>query len=230
MPPRSRRPQPARVSFRWTYGLVGAFVLLALGSGGFLVAAHMEDDDTFCASCHTQPESTYVSRAQAGQPTDLASYHTGAGDTPTKCIDCHSGSGVPGRAAAMTLGAFDLVSYLTGNARQPAPLTNPISDANCLKCHADTAATRDFNRHLRQLSHRARDGRRSDARLPQRATHSRGVRTLPRRGRGGRSLGDRGPTGASAPKSRINDPAADFTEQKQSVKSAQSAANHARGH
>lgn len=151
MPPRSRRPQPARVSFRWTYGLVGAFVLLALGSGGFLVAAHMEDDDTFCASCHTQPESTYVSRAQAGQPTDLASYHTGAGDTPTKCIDCHSGSGVPGRAAAMTLGAFDLVSYLTGNARQPAPLTNPISDANCLKCHADTAATRDFNRHFHRF-------------------------------------------------------------------------------
>lgn len=151
MPPRSRRQQASfKLSIRWTYALVGVVVLAALGGGGFLTAAHMEDNDAFCSSCHTEPETTFVGRAQAGNPSDLASFHTTA-DTPTKCIDCHSGVGVSGRAAAMTLGAFDLVAYLSGKAEQPAPLKNPISDANCIKCHQDVPATRSFDRHFHKF-------------------------------------------------------------------------------
>ena len=153
MPTSLRRRQSPRQRNRLVYGLVGLFTLVLLGSGAFLVAAHMEDDDSFCASCHTEPESTFFARTQASQAVDLASAHHLTDDPTqaTRCIDCHSGSGVSGRAAAIALGATDMVSFVTGNARQPAPLTSPIPDANCLKCHADVTATRSFNRHFHRF-------------------------------------------------------------------------------
>jgi len=120
-------------------------VLALLGGGGFMTAAHLEDSDAFCASCHSQPESTFYDRSQSATAVDLASQHHGES---TKCIDCHSGPGVIGRASAIQLGAGDLIAFVTTTAKQPAPLTHPISDAACLKCHADTITTRNFNRHF----------------------------------------------------------------------------------
>ena len=139
---------------RWPAILSGIalFVLVALiGSGGLLYAAHQEENDAFCASCHTQPETTYFARTQDAKATDLASWHHGkAGQSGqvTRCIDCHSGAGVSGRLNAMQIGSVDLIAYVTGQAKQPAPLTHPITDANCLKCHADVPTTQNFNRHF----------------------------------------------------------------------------------
>ena len=42
---------------------------------GLAYAAHIENNDAFCASCHTQPESQYYQRALA-PPVDLASAHS----------------------------------------------------------------------------------------------------------------------------------------------------------
>jgi nitrate/TMAO reductase-like tetraheme cytochrome c subunit len=67
-------------------GIVALGVILA--AGGFTFAASQETHDAFCASCHTQPESTFYQRSTAAQPMDLASYHTAQ---QTRCIDCHSG-------------------------------------------------------------------------------------------------------------------------------------------
>ena len=139
--PRSRKRRVAAIGL----GLV--VVVLALGSGGFVFAAHLEENDAFCASCHSQPESTYFDRTQAAGPVDLASSHH-AKSQPVTCIDCHAGPGLAGRLAAMTIGAGDLFHYVTNTAKQPAPLTVPIGDVNCLKCHADVAQTRDFNQHF----------------------------------------------------------------------------------
>jgi len=149
MPARSRpayrRSKPAPVAvFRWPAWAALAGVLL-LGVGGFATAATLEEQNGFCAACHTQPESTFFERTQT-QPIDLAAKHSQAWST--RCIDCHSGPGFTGRVGAMTLGARDLAVFVIRTDQQPAPLTVPIGDANCLKCHADVPATRDFNRHF----------------------------------------------------------------------------------
>jgi hypothetical protein len=105
-----------------------------LTASGFVYAANQESHDAFCASCHTEPETTYVARSTTSPAVDLASYHTVQG---TKCIDCHSGQGVPGRVQAELLGARNAALWYTHSAVQPAKLTVPIEDANCLKCHAE---------------------------------------------------------------------------------------------
>jgi predicted CXXCH cytochrome family protein len=120
-------------------------VALVLAGGGLGTAAGLEEFNGFCAACHTQPESDFVARSQTAA-VDLAAKHDQA--WATRCIDCHSGPGLSGRLGAMTLGARDLAAFVSGSAQQPAPLTLPIGDANCLKCHSNIPATKNFNEHF----------------------------------------------------------------------------------
>ncbi len=117
--------------------------LIVLGVAGFSFAAGQEEDNAFCASCHSQPESTYYQRFQASTAVDLASDHYLK--KQTKCIDCHSGEGTGGRISAMMMGARNAALWFSGTAKQPAPLTFPIPDANCLKCHQDSVKQSDPN-------------------------------------------------------------------------------------
>jgi len=135
-PPGPKIPRPV-------WAALAGVVLLAMVS--FATAATLEEQNGFCAACHTQPESTFYQRTQT-QAVDLAAKHAAA--WATRCIDCHSSAGFSGRLGAMTLGARDLAAFVTHTDQQPAPLTVPIGDANCLKCHADVSATKDFNRHF----------------------------------------------------------------------------------
>jgi predicted CXXCH cytochrome family protein len=125
------------------WAALAAVVLIA--GGGFATAATLEEHDGFCASCHSQPESTFFQRTQAAA-VDLASKHQAS--WATRCIDCHAGPGVTGRVGAMTLGARDLAAWLTHTDQQPAQLTAAIGDANCLKCHTDVPTKGAFNRHF----------------------------------------------------------------------------------
>jgi predicted CXXCH cytochrome family protein len=113
---------------------IAVLVLILLPVGGFAVAASQETHDAFCGSCHTEPESTYLERSTTQPPVDLASFHATEG---TRCIDCHSGAGVPGRMLAEMMGAQNALKWYSGTALQPAPLTRPIDDENCLKCHRE---------------------------------------------------------------------------------------------
>ena len=126
-------PKPNKFPF-----LTVAVAVIALGViftvGGFTFAATQEQHDSFCSSCHSQPESTFYQRSTASQPSDMASFHTAQ---ETKCIDCHSGVGMQGRISAELMGARNALFWYTGTAKQPAPVTIPIGDANCLKCHQD---------------------------------------------------------------------------------------------
>jgi predicted CXXCH cytochrome family protein len=128
--------------------IVAAFFVFA--AGGFFTAAGMEENDSFCTSCHTQPETTYVARAQGGSPVDLASSHHYK-DSPVKCIDCHSEPGLMGRVSAVSLGAQDAIKFVTHTAQQPAPLTMPIPDSTCLNCHQDTPNARSFDQHFHRF-------------------------------------------------------------------------------
>src|SRR5512135_1005353 len=88
-------------------------VVILLTASGFTFAASKETHDSFCASCHTQPESTFYQRSLDPQPVDLASAHT---PKKTRCIDCHSGAGVIGRTQAELLGAHNAFAFYTGTA------------------------------------------------------------------------------------------------------------------
>ncbi len=130
-----RKQSPGQKHFRIIpvlVGIVGLGIIFAVS--GFTFAASQETHDPFCASCHTQPESTFFQRSIGSQPVDLASYHT---SQQSRCIDCHSGQGILGRMQAEIVGARDAAAWYTHTAVQPAKLTFPISDASCLKCHQD---------------------------------------------------------------------------------------------
>jgi predicted CXXCH cytochrome family protein len=141
------KPQPKKQRRKWPLILVIVIplILVLLGATSGVVAMQFENHDDFCASCHSEPESTYVQR-EAVAASDLASFHK---TKDVRCIDCHSGPGlVPGRVNSLMLGAKDLLAWTTGRAMQPAVHTRPIADANCLKCHAEVTAQRDFNNHF----------------------------------------------------------------------------------
>ena len=116
--------------------IIGCVGFILVVAGGFAFGASQESHDPFCASCHTMPETTFVQNSTAGQPVDLASYHT---PQNTLCIDCHSGEGIQGRVQAELMGAVNAAKWFTGTAVQPAVLAYPIGDQNCLKCHQDVA-------------------------------------------------------------------------------------------
>ncbi len=143
----NRNPRLSPRIRRWLpIGLALAGLGLLFTVGGFSFAATQEQRDSFCASCHTEPETTHYQRSIAGQPVDLASVHT---TYKTRCIDCHSGDGVVGRVQAELTGARNAVRFFTKTAVQPAKLTEPIGDDHCLKCHQTvTTAQPTRNNHF----------------------------------------------------------------------------------
>jgi nitrate/TMAO reductase-like tetraheme cytochrome c subunit len=124
---------------------VGLIALLA----GDAYARHLEQDDRFCASCHTQPETEYLARFEGAvaqnNAQDLAAFHHRKKDT--RCIDCHAGEGIIGRGQVLTLAAWDALKYNTGTARQPAVVVVPVQNEACIKCHADALTKAGFDNH-----------------------------------------------------------------------------------
>jgi len=134
--------------FRWVTRIVIAVALvLVFAASALAFGAHLENNDAFCASCHTQPETTFVERTTA-PAVDLASAHT---PEQVGCIHCHSGTGMPGRLSAMELGARDLAAYAGGSYPQPSKLKHPIPDENCLKCHDKISTGNNFENHFHIL-------------------------------------------------------------------------------
>jgi predicted secreted protein len=74
------KTKPRRKRLLTVLAVCGALLVLGmvLTAGGFAFAATQESHDTFCASCHTQPESTFFQRATAAQPSDLAIQASGS--------------------------------------------------------------------------------------------------------------------------------------------------------
>ena len=123
------------------YGMIAAGVIFLLLAIMVIVGAtQLENRDSFCASCHTEPEVTYYERTQAKEPSDLASAHA-AYDRPVRCIDCHSKASLTGRMGAVWQGAQDLAAYIVSDYHDPAITENHLGDAPCLKCH--TLPSRD---------------------------------------------------------------------------------------
>jgi predicted CXXCH cytochrome family protein len=140
-----RRSVTARSPLKSNKIAIIAIALLLFGGTAILTGTQFENHDSFCSSCHTQPETTYFQRESGQTPVDLASFHT---TKSVRCIDCHSGNGIIGRLSAIGLGTRDLLAFLSRNYKQPAPLTRPIGDTNCYKCHANISQSQNFNNHF----------------------------------------------------------------------------------
>ncbi len=131
-------------------GVVGV-VLLVIAIGGTAYALHIEENDGFCASCHTEPEVTFFNQSTTQPAVTLASMHAQVPGHETRCIDCHSGGGTFGRVDGLMQGQVDLFAYWSGHYKTPAVTTNPLGDDSCLKCHRDISQRRDFNNHFHNL-------------------------------------------------------------------------------
>lgn len=132
-------PRPARLIVALTL-----FVpLFVIGS-----ASALENLDPFCASCHTEPESEYFDRSLR-LPSDLASTHA---RSEVRCIDCHSGRGIAGRAGSLRQGASDLAAFIYGGYASPAVTTNPVGDAGCTKCHRQPSAVANLSAAVEGIS------------------------------------------------------------------------------
>lgn len=140
---------------RWSkLVLVGLGGLILLGIGSAAGVSVIEENDRFCATCHLNPERTYVGRARvvgqaldtapsegwpAGRDSarDLASAHRAAA---LNCVACHRGDQGPGdRATALMLGARNTLLYLSGQFDPDhSGVAQPkLVEASCLRCHVD---------------------------------------------------------------------------------------------
>ncbi len=127
-----------------TFAAIAAVLVILAGAGGTAYALSLEGHDEFCASCHTEPETMYVARARQAAPADLASLHQAKN---VRCIDCHGGAPPVERLAGLMQGAQDYARFLSGDYHHPAVTTNPLPDANCVKCHNDLFASRALQNH-----------------------------------------------------------------------------------
>jgi len=118
-----------------------ALVALPLGWG---ITDHLEQDDAFCTSCHLQDgrplHAARLEDFRARPAASLAAAHAAAGnklrqDGRFRCIDCHGGSGLLGRARVKLLSARDAFWYVTGRFEEPDAMNWPLWDRDCARCH-----------------------------------------------------------------------------------------------
>ena len=131
---------------------------LALGAGIIILAiaisvlyvSHQEQTNEFCASCHTEPEMTYLARymsaAEQQSAEDLAAFHYR--QQAVRCIDCHGGEGSVGRTQVLLYAARNTFAHYSGFAKQPATIILPIQNEACLKCHDQQVHKPGFENHM----------------------------------------------------------------------------------
>ena len=128
---------------------LGGWIVLAaagavLAPAGWMVSDHFEEDNDFCNACHrtpTQPLHEEIRQRFDARPAlNLAAAHGAAGnqergDGAFRCIDCHGGTSLVGRARVKALAAKDGFWYLVGRFEEPREMRFPLWDEDCAKCH-----------------------------------------------------------------------------------------------
>jgi hypothetical protein len=133
--------EPARIR------LVAAAILGAaiVAPAGWLVTDALEQNDDFCNACHLEPgvplHRDVRGDFQASPALNLAAAHAAAGsrihpDGAFRCIDCHGGASLVGRARVKALAAKDAFWYVVGHFEEPRGMRWPLWDEDCTKCHA----------------------------------------------------------------------------------------------
>jgi len=113
---------------------------------GWWATDRLEENDAFCTSCHlasgTPLHEANAEDFRARPAVSLAVAHAVAGnetreDGAFRCIDCHGGTGLAGRARVKLLSVRDALVYLTGRFEEPHGMTWPLRDDDCRKCHRE---------------------------------------------------------------------------------------------
>ena len=143
--PAWRDPERSRRLLAVASALAVVLAATVLVATGWIVTDRLEQDDDFCNACHLPdgaPLHIRLRRDFDGRPpVTLASQHAGqrvssrADDPAFRCIDCHGGVGLVGRARVKALAARDTVVWLTGHFEEPRGMRHPLRDGDCLQCH-----------------------------------------------------------------------------------------------
>jgi Cytochrome c3 len=129
--------------------LIAAALAALAAPLGWWGTDRLEENDAFCTSCHLASGAPLhrdnASDFAARPPLSLAAAHAQAGndgraDGALRCIDCHGGTGVTGRARVKLLSLRDGLVYLSGRFDEPHGMTWPLRDDDCRKCHAEFAS------------------------------------------------------------------------------------------
>jgi hypothetical protein len=133
---------------RWL--AIGAGIVILAVALSVLYVSHQEQANTFCVSCHTEPEMTYLARyiraVEQQSAEDLAAFHYRKQEI--QCIACHVGEGVAGRAEVLAFGAHNAFKRYTGFLQQPATIILPVQNEACLKCHEPRIRQPGFENHM----------------------------------------------------------------------------------
>lgn len=121
--------------------LVAGFVSAPVG---WAVTDRLESDNDFCNACHLEPGLALHADVRrdfdAEEPKSLAGVHGIAPavhreDAEFRCIDCHGGHSLVGRARVKVLAAKDAFWYVVGRFEEPDGMRWPLWDEDCAKCH-----------------------------------------------------------------------------------------------
>jgi hypothetical protein len=122
-----------------------AVVLLLVSPIGWVASDSLEQDNEFCNACHLEDGVRFHIDLRRDfdtrPPTNLSALHAaseveGRADDPAfRCIDCHGGVGLVGRAKVKLLAAKDTAVWLAGLGREPDEMHHPLRDADCTQCH-----------------------------------------------------------------------------------------------
>jgi len=107
---------------------------------GWHLSDRLERDNDFCTSCHLTPDRPLHTEIRSGFDAapagTLAAVHGGAtGERDFRCIDCHGGVGLVGRARVKALAAKDAFWYVVGRFEEPDHMRWPLWDEDCGQCH-----------------------------------------------------------------------------------------------
>ncbi|MEW5719870.1 MAG: hypothetical protein AB1817_14675 [Chloroflexota bacterium] len=136
------------VPTRWL--TLGAGIVVIAIAVSVLYVSHQEQANEFCASCHTEPQVEYLARymraVERESAEDLAAFHYRK--QGIRCIDCHGGVGITGRARVLVFAARNAFKQYTGFAQQPVVLALPLPNQACLKCHEPKMREPGFENHM----------------------------------------------------------------------------------
>jgi hypothetical protein len=124
--------------------LGAAALAVVLGAAvAWLGSDRLERRSRFCISCHLDADTPlHIDLFEdfgTPPPEMLAAAHAAAGHRedaqPFRCIDCHGGTGLLGRARVKLLSVRDAFWYAVGRFEEPEGMRWPLWDADCRKCH-----------------------------------------------------------------------------------------------
>lgn len=126
--------------------LVATGIGLAGIPAAWLISDHVESDNAFCVSCHLAPgeplHQTKFDEFLAAPAVSLVAAHRVAQDD-FRCVDCHGGTGLAGRARVKAVTLLDTLRYVSGRFGEPERMRHPLWDEDCVKCHPRYRPARD---------------------------------------------------------------------------------------